>query len=242
MPKARCAAITGAGKRCSKKPIDGSDYCNCHQEKTAALNVPKPLSLNDDSDDEIVDVEVTETNAITVVNNNVTNVEETIIEIPQKPVTNDDVSNVIDLLNELKIAKDQVNQELYMRDRQIDYLKQQLDAVVMLQQQTMQHIQQQKQQESQSGSVNTTTDTATSSRKKRNHSVQFLAKRLYYHENKKRPDIIATITDRLRVVNMFINEKSIPWQLVRAATDSIFEMLPDNEKNAYAMKAMQAAA
>lgn len=195
--KSRCIATTATGRRCTKKPIDGHDFCACH----IVNNVPKPLDL------ELSDHDEPETILERAIN----------VPLPSAPEIDElkSIDNLQALFQDLKIVKDQIEK----RDEQLESLKTQLDIII-----STTRLQQQSQRKP---------------RAPKQPSIEKRAKRYFYHENKKRPDIINTIADRLRAVDMFISEKDIPWQLVRAATDSIFNMLSTEEKNAYAMRASQ---
>lgn len=63
-----------------------------------------------------------------------------------------------------------------------------------------------------------------------NRSPEYKAKSDYYKQNKKNPSIIEEIKKRLQTVNMYVPEKPVPWQLVRAATDSMYDKLAPEEK------------
>lgn len=63
------------------------------------------------------------------------------------------------------------------------------------------------------------------------------AKMLYYHDMKKNEDFIKIVRVRLQYVQMYIDDKHIPWQLIKAATDTHFDSLSDQEKQGYSLKA-----
>lgn len=50
------------------------------------------------------------------------------------------------------------------------------------------------------------------------------AKRLYYEQHKKDPNIINEIRSRLMSVNLYTSDPNIPWQLIKMATDHYFEL------------------
>jgi hypothetical protein len=60
-----------------------------------------------------------------------------------------------------------------------------------------------------------------------------VARRAFYHKNRNSPEIIEEIKKRLTSVGMYVPEKPVPWQLVRAATDSLFDALPAEQKSLY---------
>ena len=70
-------------------------------------------------------------------------------------------------------------------------------------------------------------------RQKAAKSPEDTAKRAFYHKNRNSPEIIEEIKKRLTSVGMYVPEKPVPWQLVRAATDSLFDALPAEQKALY---------
>lgn len=54
------------------------------------------------------------------------------------------------------------------------------------------------------------------------------AKRLYYEQHKKDPNIITEIRNRLISVNLYTSDANIPWQLIKMATDHYFELEKSN--------------
>lgn len=59
------------------------------------------------------------------------------------------------------------------------------------------------------------------------------AKRDFYFKNKSNPEILEEIKKRLVNVGMHVPDKPVPWQLVRAATDALFDALPEDQKKLY---------
>ena len=77
---------------------------------------------------------------------------------------------------------------------------------------------------------------------KKNTSTENLARKLFYHDNKSRPDIIGTLEDRLKSVQLILRNKAgnviVPWRFVKECTDLVWQNSDEVVKNEYRNKAM----
>ena len=70
-------------------------------------------------------------------------------------------------------------------------------------------------------------------RKSKKITPEQVAKRAFYYKNKNSAEIIDEIKKRLVNVGMYMPDKPVPWQLIRAATDTLFDTLSPEQKAQY---------
>lgn len=73
-------------------------------------------------------------------------------------------------------------------------------------------------------------------------SVETKAKLLFYHDNKKRTDIVEVVEERLKKADVIMLKKDgkmyVPWRFVKACTDHVWSELDTSAKEEYMQKAV----
>jgi hypothetical protein len=79
--------------------------------------------------------------------------------------------------------------------------------------------------------------------KAKTSAVEYNAKLLFYHDNKKRSDIISTLVDRIQKADAVIVQKNgkvhVPWRFVKACTDHVWAEVEESVREKYRAMALE---
>jgi len=87
------------------------------------------------------------------------------------------------------------------------------------------------------------TNTPNNLRKRKKRSttrkvnIDAKSRSFFFHENKTSEAVLSIIRTNLKAVNMYIDDKHIPWQLIKCYTNKIYDQLSQKERAAYELKA-----
>lgn len=210
----RCAAKIKSGKRCTRKATDDCEFCYQHQNPDAAIDASDDDNDNVSGDDNENDNE----SIILAMPPAQRNVRE--VHMVDRPHNNSMITGAISGMT--GITADDVSQIISKNNETIMTQMQQMQKVNSELVAQMQIIMQMQ--------------TMTIGKKKSAMTIDAKARMAFYHDMKTNQDIVKPIRDGLINGNMYIDDKSIPWQLIKRKTDEFFDILPDAKKQDYIIR------